>query len=547
MADRPEVVPADSEPVNVAWQLAGILRRSTQPAQPCITRLDATCRVAESWSLERLVEESVRIAAGLRARGIGPGDRVAVLVPPTPVFFALVHALFHLGAVMVLIDPGMGLKGLGRCLAQADPRAFIGSPRALLARKLFGWCPGVSLVLRVGGFFPGTRDISSLPRAAPPPYHSGGPAGILFTSGSTGPAKGALYTQGNFIAQYQALGRMLRIEPGEVDLATFPLFGLYAPLLGMRAVIPCMDFTRPGQANPDRLLKAIAMHRVDNLFGSPALLTRLLSQPNPAASALHNLRRVVSAGAPVPAPLLRRLAPLLARECQIHTPYGATEALPVACIASTEILDGTASDTAQGRGICVGWPAPGISLRILSLRDGPLDPADPPEILPAGAVGEIAVSGPQVTLHYHQRPDMDAIHKIMVAGKPCHRMGDLGYTDALGRLWFLGRKSQRVRTSTGDLPADAIEAIALEEPGVARAGLVGVGPAPHQKAVLAVELEKGVNRRRVLDAVRARLKACPAAQGVNTVVRHRHIPVDRRHNSKVQREALAACYGRVAP
>jgi acyl-CoA synthetase (AMP-forming)/AMP-acid ligase II len=536
---------ASSEPVNVAWRLASVVGRSTTAAEPAIVSLNAAGGVAESWSATRLVEEAARTAAGLAALGIQPGHRVAVLVPPGPRFFALMHGLLHVGAVMVLIDPGMGIQGLSACLKQADPVAFIGSPKALLARKLFGWCPKVRWVLRVGGFFPGVRSITRLPAGPAPAYHHGGPAGILFTSGSTGPAKGALYTQANFLAQCDALGRMLDIRPGENDLSTFPLFGLYAPLLGMRAIIPRMDFTRPGSANPAYLLQAIRTHQVDNLFGSPALLNRLLSHPGVAAGGLQRLKRVVSAGAPVPAPLLRRLAPHLARSAQVFTPYGATEALPVACIGSADILETTSQLTAQGKGTCVGWPAPGATVRILALQDGPLDPANPPAVLPPGEVGEIAVAGDQVTRSYFNRPDMDASHKVRLLERLFHRMGDLGYLDSLGRIWFLGRKSQRVRTAAGDLPADAVESVALEEPGVFRAGLVGVGSPPDQKPVLAVQVSPGTNADKVLAGVRARLKACPATRAVKTVVRHKAIPVDKRHNSKIQREALTVHYNRV--
>ena len=536
---------ASKDPENVAWRLATVVSQSASAREPAILALNAAGGIAESWTATRLVQEASRIASGLSALGIQPGDRVAVLVPPGPRFFALMHGMLQLGAVMVLIDPGMGLKGLAACLKQADPVAFIGSPKALLARKLFGWCPQVRWVLRVGGFFPGVRSTDKLPSGPTPPYKDGGPAGILFTSGSTGPAKGALYTQRNFLAQCDALGRMLNIQPGETDLSTFPLFGLYAPLLGMRAIIPRMDFTKPATANPAYLLQAIQTYQVDNLFGSPALLNRLLTHPGVATGGLQRLKRLVSAGAPVPAPLLRRLTPQLSRTAQVFTPYGATEALPVACIGSVDILESTSQLTAQGKGTCVGWPAPAATVRILALQDGPLDPANPPQVLQPGEVGEIAVAGDQVTQSYFNRPDMDALHKLTLEGRPYHRMGDLGYLDSLGRIWFLGRKSQRVRTPTGDLLADSIEAVALEEQGVFRAALVGIGQPPNQKPVLAVQISPTANAEKVLGAVRARLKACPVTKTVKTVVRHKAIPVDKRHNSKVQRELLTVYYNRV--
>src|SRR5262249_9054925 len=311
----------------------------------------------------QLHEVSDVLAHGLAALGVTRGTRTVLMVPPGLAFFRLTFALFKAGATLVLIDPGMGIVNLGRCLAEAEPEAFIGVPRAHAARVALGWGKKtLRSIVTVGRRF--TWSGETLAEAGRRGRETGGPfptveppademAAILFTSGSTGPAKGAVYTHGNFTAQVELLRHTYDIRPGEIDLCTFPLFALFAPALGMTAVVPDMDATRPALADPRKLIEAGADFGVPNLFGSPALLNRLGRHGVEHGITLPSLRRVISAGAPVPAAVIERVTRMLGPGVQVFTPYGATEALPVANVGSDTILGETraAPETgAAGRG-----------------------------------------------------------------------------------------------------------------------------------------------------------------------------------------------------
>jgi acyl-CoA synthetase (AMP-forming)/AMP-acid ligase II len=531
---------------NIAAPLAALA--SSQPQTPAVVVPGGS-----SWTYRELDEESARLARGLAEVGIGRGVRTVLMVPPSPEFFALTFALFRAGAVVVLIDPGMGARGLGACLEQAEPQAFIGVPRAHVARTLFGWgrrtltiCITAGPRLGWGGHtlraIRRRGDRSTAPDATA--TQAGETAAVLFTSGSTGPAKGAVYTHGTFAAQVEILRRLYDIQPGEVDLPTFPLFGLFGPALGMTAVLPRMDFTRPGRVHPPNILDPIRTYAVTNLFGSPALLRRVGLWAAVRGVRLPSLCRVISAGAPIPARTVDTFRDLLADGVQVYTPYGATEALPVCSIGSDELLDRTRQRTACGDGVCVGRPVEGVRLKIIRITDSPIPSWTDDLELQAGQVGEIAVHGPVVTTAYHNHPAAKALAKITdPGGGVWHRMGDLGYVDEAGRVWFCGRKSQRVITPAGTLFTTPCEEVFNTHPDVARSALVGVSRKGGVEPVLCVELE--TNRATGSpDQRRCQLLALGAAHphtaGIRTILFHPSLPVDPRHNAKISREKLAA-------
>jgi acyl-CoA synthetase (AMP-forming)/AMP-acid ligase II len=546
--------------VNIAAHLPEMAQsRPYAPAVVCPAGRDRQGRARYThWTFRQLDRHSDRIARGLERIGIRRGTRTVVMVPPSLEFFGLTFALFKVGAVPVLIDPGMGVKNLGRCIADAAPAAFIGIRKALLGRLILRW--GRKTIRMAGSpsslaYF---SDVHYARTTEPYPIARTRPdetAAILFTSGSTGPPKGAVYTHAIFAAQVAILRNLYGITPGEIDLCTFPLFALYAPALGMTAIIPEMDATRPAQVNPARIFEAIDAFGVTNLFGSPALIRRVGEAGAKRGMRLPTLRRVISAGAPVPASVLETFAALLGPGVQLFTPYGATEALPVASIGSAEILGATRQETDRGAGICVGRPVGGIRVKIIQISDEPIVEWSDDLIAPFGQVGEIVVQGPVVTRAYFHRPDATALAKIADPGAGqgafWHRMGDLGYHDALGRIWFCGRKSQRVVTAHETLFTIPCEAVFNTHPEVARTALVGVGPPGQMRPVLCVEPRKWLLARAERDRLGTELLELgatrPHTRPIKDVLFHRSFPVDIRHNAKIFREQLAVWAARRLP
>ncbi|MCC6646938.1 MAG: AMP-binding protein [Polyangiaceae bacterium] len=490
-----------------------------------------------------LDDEVSRVARGLLASGLSPGDRVALMIKPSRALFATVYGLFRAGLVPVLVDPGLGLKNVARCLDETSPRGFVGIRAAHAARALFGWGRGtVAVSVCADGSFPFTTPMREvLARGAAGALPTPGDddaAAIVFTSGSTGAPKGVLYTHGNFAAQLAMIRDAFALRPGEVNVPTFAPFALFDPALGLSTVLPVMDFTRPARVDPREIIEPVRRFSATMLFGSPALLDRVASWEGAPFTRLPSLRRVLSAGAPVPPSVLEAWAPMLSPDAEIFTPYGATEALPVAIIGSRAVLGETAAETKRGAGTCVGRPVPGVEVVIAPISDAPI--ASRADIAPRGVdeIGEICVKGANVTREYVGRPEANAQAKVSdPAGGFFHRMGDLGRVDAAGRLWFAGRKSHRVETARGPLFTDPVEGVFNQHPDVRRTALVGVRGAP----VVCVELHAATARPRA--ELIAELSALGAAHGVTREVTvflfHPAFPVDIRHNAKIFREQLA--------
>lgn len=499
-------------------------------------------------TFRELHEESDALARGLARLGIGRGTRVILMVPPSLDFFALVFALFKLGAVLVLIDPGIGRRSLLRCLEEVRAEAFIGVPAAHLARAFF---PSPFRTVRINvtvgpKLLWGGPSLASLRDPGPFEMAETSPdelAAILFTSGATGVPKGAMYTHGIFDAQVRLLQGTYGIEPGEVDLSTFPPFALFAPALGITSVIPDMDARHPAKADPVKLAHAIFTQGCTSMFGSPALLDNLSRWAEKQSVTFSSLRRVLSAGAPVRFDILERMSRCIPKDAQVFTPFGATEALPVASIGSDEVLSETQARTRSGAGICVGRPVEGVTVRIVRLTDEPIEEWSEDLVLPVGEIGEITVKGPVVTRAYWAREDQTRRAKIREGDEVVHRMGDVGYFDEKGRLWMCGRKAQRVRAAEGPIFPVPVEQIFNQHPAVRRTALVGVGEPGAQIPVLVVEPEADARIRP--DVLVAELLALGEKFETSREVRHilvhpKPFPVDVRHNAKIHRELLAS-------
>ncbi|PRP98273.1 Long-chain-fatty-acid--CoA ligase [Enhygromyxa salina] len=507
-------------------------------------------------SYRELDERSDRIAAGLHAVGIGRGDRAALMVKPSPELFALSFAMFKAGVVPVMIDPGLGMRGLGACLARAQPSAFIGIPVAHAARIALGWGrETIEQIVSVGGFGLGGHTLERVEALGAARLEAGerpgstGPdelAAILFTSGSTGSPKGVVYRHRNFVAQVSAIRAMFGIEPGEVDLPTFPLFALFDPALGMTTVLPDMDASKPARVDPRNIIAPIERFGVTTMFGSPALLNTVGRYGEREGVKLPSLRRVIAAGAPLPAKTMRRWHAMLSEGADLFPPYGATESLPVACLACREILAETWAETEGGAGVCVGEPVPAIEVRIIEIRDDAIERWTDDLLVPDGEVGEITVRGRMVTAAYFNDEANTARAKIPDGDRVWHRMGDVGWRDAQGRIWFCGRKSHRVTPSAGPtMFTVSSEKVFDAHADVYRSALVG----PRQGPTLCVELEPGVTRPWA--AIEAELRELAArerghALGLERIEHYLRydarggFPVDIRHNAKIGREKLRA-------
>ena len=510
---------------------------------------DGTWRYEET-SYAELDRESTLIAAGLHRVGITPGTRAVLMVKPSMEFFALTFALFKAAVVPVMVDPGMGIKNLKTCLAEAEPEAFIGIPKAHIARLVLRWGSAtIEHTVTVGRrLFWGGHTLEQLKKLGAegefqaPGVSSEDMAAILFTSGSTGVPKGAVYSHGNFSAQVDLIQKTYSIQPGEVDLPTFPLFALFDPALGMSTVIPEMDFANPGTVNPRNLVEPVNQFGITNMFGSPAVMDKLGRYGEANQVKLESLKRVISAGAPVPWKTLERVTRMLSEEAEIFTPYGATESLPVASIGSKEILGQTSAKTDQGAGVCVGRPVEGVEVKVIEIDEAPIESWSDDLEVEAGVIGEFVVKGPQVTRQYFNRDGATASAKIKDGEVVRHRMGDLGYFDEEGRMWFCGRKSHRVvideETTMYTIPC---EGVFNTHEKVFRTALVGVKRAGVVRPVLCVELEKefsGTSRQELLEELKEIGKGFEHTGSIETFLIHDGFPVDIRHNSKIFREQL---------
>ena len=382
-------------------------------------------------------------------------------------------------------------------------------------------------------------------------------AAILFTSGSTGTPKGVVYSHGMFEAQIQALKQDYGIAHGERDLATFPLFSLFGPALGMASIVPEMDASKPITANPEFLFAAIDKYQCSNIFVNPALLERLgragEQTDSKSQHKLSSVKRVISAGAPATIASIARFSKMLSDGVPVLNSYGATESLPISMIASDELFT-TTQTTDNGGGICVGRAIDGVSIEIIAITEDNIPEWDNGLRLNAGEIGEIVVTGPMVSQSYYRRETATTAAKIWDREQQTfrHRMGDLGYLDDSGRLWMCGRKAHRVDATQGGQFVKRYYSIPSERifnthPNVKRSALVGIkvkgqGGASEIEPLICIELDQSLvcnKSAQLYQELMAIAEQYSHTQGIRRFLIHPDFPVDVRHNAKIFREKLA--------
>ncbi|HBT75497.1 MAG TPA: peptide synthase [Planctomycetaceae bacterium] len=564
-------------------ELLNVARRLVSMAE----RFPDTVAIAESFpkrrgekrryktvTFARLNAESDEIARALAHSGVMPGMRLVLMVRQGIDFITLFYGILKAGAVVVLIDPGMGMRRMIDCLADAEPDGFIAIPAVHAVRCFFRkrfLKARFHLTAGPRWFWGGLslQAIRKQPYGGPflIPTGPDAPAAIIFTSGSTGTPKGVLYTHRVFDTQVHEVAERFGIEPGGIDLAGFPFFGLFNAAMGTTAVIPEMDPTRPAKVDPEMFLEIADDWHITQSFGSPALWNRVCSYCERHGRKFATLKRCILAGAPISPVLLERVTKILADGGEAYTPYGATEALPVAAIGAADVLGETAARTREGEGICVGKRFGGIAWKIIRIVDEPIASLDQIHELPPGEIGELIVSGPQVTRRYVTgEDDANARAKIPettpITETPItegdgerdsnqtgvwHRMGDVGYLDEQDRFWFCGRKGHRVETTEGPLYSIPCEAIFNRHPKVYRSALAGASQEGTLFCIPWVFIEpypgdfpkNGKERLRLIDELRELARASPLTSGIEHLTLLRRFPVDVRHNAKINREKLS--------
>ncbi|WP_307858797.1 alpha/beta fold hydrolase [Curtobacterium aurantiacum] len=537
--------PAEATPP--LWARLDELRGSDEPALVEMAAAGGPRTI--TWRLlARWVDE---IAAGLDDLGVRSGDRVSLLVTPGADLTAVLYACVRIGAVVVVADAGLGLGGLTRAVRGARPDWIIGALPGLGAARALGW-PGrriatVSLpaparkALRVEHTLVdvarrGARRLAH-GTALPAAPSSDAPAAVLFTSGSTGPAKGVVYTHGQLSAVRDALATQYDVGVGTGLVAGFAPFALLGPALGARSVAPDMDVTAPRTLTAKAVAASVAAADATVVFLSPAALANVVATEaeltDADRQALKGVRLFLSAGAPVSAALLTAATELMPN-ASAHTPYGMTEGL----LMTDVDLDGVrAAGRSADEGICVGVPAANVRVRIAPLdgsgrSTGAL--TDEP-----GVTGEIVVAAPHVRDHYDRLWRTDRVSRLGVDDPRGHRTGDVGHLDDAGRIWVEGRLQHVLTTPDGVVtpvgPEQRIEGV----DGVGRAGVAGIGPIGTQQVVAVVETDPAVRRPGLASPSLAAAVRAAAGVPLAAVLVVPVLPTDIRHNSKVDRTRLS--------
>lgn len=477
-------------------------------------------------------------ATYLMTQGFSKGQKALLMLPPGEDLLITVFAMLRLGTIPVVIDPGMGLKNFIHCAKRTQPNLFLGCCKArilyYLLQPMVHFKKAIFLSQRLKNSLHKKDFACHLQQED----RNNDTAAVLFTSGSTGYPKGAVYTYEEFNQQIEVLQKAFSIQSGEVDIPLLPVFSLYNPALGMTTVVPEMNPSHPGALNPKKIVEAILTNNVTNSFGSPRLWTKIADYCEKNDITLPSIKRIFLAGAPVHPLLLKRVQALIPNG-EAFTPYGATEALPIAYISAKEVIENTYALTLQGKGTCVGHALPDVQIRIIPIKNEAL--AHLPEELPIGEIGEITVCAPYISKSYLNDSSATAKAKISENDQIWHRMGDLGYKDEQGRLWFCGRKAERVVCQDRTFYTDCCEAIFNAHKAVARSALIAFEKDGQNVPAIVIELKRKLSafqKKNLLQELRELAQTVTTTQKISHFCFYKKFPVDVRHNAKIHRLTL---------
>lgn len=501
-----------------------------------------------SW--RQLADRVEQLAAGFHRMGVRRGDRVSLLVQPGPTLTAVLYACLRIGAVVVVADRGLGIRGLSRAVRGASPRFVVGEVAGLAAARALGWSGTrisaarlPSATARLLGVSQSLADVAARGASGvlPEPPAPSDDAAVLFTSGSTGPAKGVVYTHGQLSALRDALGDHFDVDEDSGLVTGFAPFALLGPALGTRSATPEMDVSAPRTLTATAVARAVRESAAKIVFLSPAAVTNVVATSGEIddadRAALAGVRTFLSTGAPVRIELLRA-AQRLMPNAVAHTPYGMTECLLVTDITLPEVEDAAASGQ---QGVCVGAPIGAGRVRIIPLDEagrasGALT-TDP------GVTGEVVISAPHLKRGYHRLWATDREAARDVASDPSarwHRTGDVGHLDENGRLWIEGRMPHVIATSDGPVTPVGAEQSIERVDGVARAAVVGVGPEGLSQCVAVIETTAGARRAALADPELTTAIRESTDLPIAAVLQVRALPTDIRHNSKIDRSRVSA-------
>lgn len=515
----------------------------------------------QHFTYRELSDSAEALAISFRKHGIAERTRTVFMAPPSFEAAVALLALTRVGATLVMIDPSVGYRNVAERLRRVQPEAMVGLPLAHTGRLIFGWGPRVMRrAVSVGGVFPGTYRLRALVDAGSrardvdavlenPAVTPDDTAAILYTTGSTGPAKPTEYLHKTYCAVHKTshLGwGFAERDEVPVDLVAFPAFMSVALSAGGTCVVPPINFARQGPADvdPAALIEVINDCKVRTFFASPALHGRVADYANQKNLKMPSLIRVIGGGAPMFAPLMQSLLQVMGAGAEVCANYGATEALPSTHLSSSEVFATDSGLLVPGRGICVGRPFPGLKMRVVPVVDGIMKRTSESDALPPEELGELIVSGPNISPRYFGEPESTAKNKTYDdEGNVWHRLGDVGICDAQGRFWVAGRVGHRIRTVDGILSPMHAETILDTHPDVLRSGLVGVpdSDGKHQVPVACIELraaKTAAEKKRIQGELLAMLQAYPHTQAIKRVLFADRLPVDPRHNAKIERPRL---------